>query len=619
MDRKHSYFAVVACLCLALATLAVYSRSARNPFLHVDDQNYVTENPHVQAGLTWQTFTWAFGATAAQNWHPLTWLSHALDCQLYGLNPVGHHSTNIVLHAFNAVLLFLLLSRGTGAMGRSLLVAALFALHPLNVESVAWIAERKNVLSTLFFLLTLGAYGWYALKPGIERYLAVVGLFALALASKPMVVTLPFVLLLVDFWPLQRMRSWQTPSATFPAQQTSLGQLVLEKIPLLLMSAASSVITVMAQGGAIAAPKNLPLSLRLPNALYANVMYLVKTLWPTHLAAYYPYAGTRLALWQSGLCALALLAITALVWRKRSHYYLLVGWLWYLGTLVPVNGLFLQVGDQSMADRYAYLPLIGIFCMLVWGAGELAERQKLGLRECAIAGCAVVLVLAIFTWRQIGFWDSSFDLWTHALNVTTNNYMAEDYVGTSLLMDNYNSTGQRYSDEALVHFQNAVRIEPRDAISHLNLGAGLHEHRRFQEAIQQYQAALSLTPDEHLIVKCLIDIGAAYQQLGDYAKAEEYDKKVLALEPRNKVVLMNLGKVAMGERAQQMAADAAAHPTPLAFFQLGQLQQYLGSIADARASYQRALQMKPDYSDAQGALASLDQPATPQPASLTPR
>ena len=268
MDAKHRNFVLIACICLALAALTVYSRAARNPFLHVDDQNYVTENPHVQAGVAWQTFTWALTATIAENWHPLTWLSHALDCQLYGLNPVGHHATNILLHALNAVLLFLLLLRATGARGRSLLVAALFALHPLNVESVAWIAERKNVLSTLFFLLTLAAYGWYARKPEVKRYLAVVALFALGLAAKPMVITLPFVLMLLDYWPLERIRgknprSSSTPKVgkhrqksrvddgaaekALPVPQFPFSRLILEKLPLLILCAGSAAITIVAQ------------------------------------------------------------------------------------------------------------------------------------------------------------------------------------------------------------------------------------------------------------------------------------------------------------------------------------------------------------------------------------
>src|SRR5579863_1250870 len=362
MDVKHRNFVLVVCLCLAVATFVVYSRATRNPFLHVDDQNYVTGNPHVQAGLAWQTFTWALTATDAENWHPLTWLSHALDCQLFGLNPAGHHATNILLHALNATLLFLLLLRATGAQGRSLLVAALFALHPINVESVAWIAERKNVLSTLFFLLTLAAYGWYARKPELKRYLTVVALFALGLAAKPMVITLPFVLLLLDYWPLERIRGWDAQSLSkltdrkhrqkkraeavvsnkvFRAPQFSFSRLVLEKLPLLALCAGSAAITIVAQRThAIQSLGIYPFAGRLENALYAYACYVWKTFWPTRLAFLYPYPRDGRPVWLLASAVLSLLAVSVLVWKlRRTRPYLVTGWLWYLGTLVPVIGV----------------------------------------------------------------------------------------------------------------------------------------------------------------------------------------------------------------------------------------------------------------------------------------
>ena len=316
---ETSQFCLVACICLALATLALYSRAAHNPFIHVDDQIYVTDNSHVQAGVAWQTLTWALTATAAENWHPLTWLSHALDYQLYGLNPAGHHATNILLHALNAVLLFLVLFRATGARGRSLLVAALFALHPLNVESVAWIAERKNLLSTLFFLLTLAAYGWYARKPDLKRYLAVVALFALGLAAKPMVITLPFVLLLLDYWPLKRIRGWDAESLStlrgaksrqknrvqegaaekvFRVPQFPFSRLVLEKLPFLALCAGSAAITIVAQRThAIQTFEIYPFAGRIENALYSYASYVWKTFWPTRLAFLYPYPRDGRSVW----------------------------------------------------------------------------------------------------------------------------------------------------------------------------------------------------------------------------------------------------------------------------------------------------------------------------------
>jgi len=595
---------LLICTLLVVATFAIYYRATRNPFVNYDDTGYVTENPNVQQGLNFDTVRWAFKSTYASNWHPLTWLSHALDCQLYGLNPAGHHFTSVVLHLLNAALLFLLLAQVTGARWRSLAVAALFALHPINVESVAWIAERKNVLSMFFLLLSLGAYGWYARRPGIGRYLSVVVLFALGLAAKPMIVTLPFALLLIDVWPLRRAKAWVGPSQAFPVPQFAFWRLLLEKVPLLALSAASSIVTVIAQRSAIATNQSLPFSLRLVNTLYAYTMYLGKTFWPLHLASFYPHEGARLAGWQGFLCIVFLASISVLTWKKRDHLYLPVGWLWYLGTLIPVIGL-VQVGDQGMADRYGYLPLIGIFVMVVWGSVELARRYQLNSRAGLSVAALVIVVLSFLTWRQIGYWRSSYDLWSHALDVTKDNYMAEDFVGSALLLKAYEENGQRYSDDALAHFKNAVRINPADAISHLNLGADFHEHGQVQEAIQQYQMVLQLTPDPDLVKKTLIDLGAAYQQAGDYTKAQQYYREVLKTDPHNRVVFTNLGKLGMQVRIQQLAAAAATHPTPQAYLQLGQVQQIAGHPEDARGSYQEALRRDPSFTPAQAAMNSL--------------
>jgi cytochrome c-type biogenesis protein CcmH/NrfG len=601
--------AFASCILLALVTFAVYFRAATNPFVNYDDQGYVVENLRVQQGLTWATVRWALTATIADNWHPLTWLSHALDCQLFGLNPAGHHFTSILLHALNAVILFLLLYRATGAMGRSLVVAALFALHPINVESVAWVAERKNVLSMLFFLLTLGAYGWYARRPGVVRYLVVAALFALGLTAKPMIVTLPFVLLLVDFWPLQRIQSWPA-SPAFPVPQFPLQRLVLEKVPLLILSAASSVVTMIAQRGAIAPNQSLPFAARLLNALYSYAAYVGKALWPTHLASFYPYEGFRITGWEFFLSILLLAGISIGVWRQRSHLYLPVGWFWFLGTLVPVIGL-VQVGNQAMADRYAYIPLIGIFWIIVWGTADLAQNTDLAQnkgfnsRVSAAVAVLVLTVLSFLTWRQIRVWRSSYELWAHALLVTKDNFMAEDYVGTALLLETYDATGQRYSEQALVHFQNAARINPQDPISHLNLGADFHEHGRLQEAIQEYKTVLELTRDPHLVVKSLIDLGAAYHQLGDYASAGQCYRQVLQMEPRNQVAFMKMGRLGMDERIQELAASASAHPSAGAYLQLGQLQQAAGHSSEASASFQTALKLDPGLLAARKALNSL--------------
>ena len=603
-SERPSRFLLGICILLALATFAVYSRALGNPFVNFDDQAYVIENQQVQQGLSRDTLEWALTSTDASNWHPLTWLSHALDCQLFGLKPAGHHFTSILLHLLNAVILFLLLARVTGARWRSLVVAALFALHPINVESVAWVAERKNVLSMFFLLLTLAAYGWYARRPKIWRYLVPWILFALALAAKPMVVTLPFLLLLLDFWPLQRVLGVGTPSRAFPVPQFSFWRLALEKVPMLLLSAASSVITVVAQRSVISSNNLLPLSARLANAFYAYGMYVAKALWPMRLASFYPYEGLRLASWQAGLFLLFLVGVTAWVWRNRSRVYLPVGWFWFLGSLVPVIGL-VQVGDQAMADRYAYLPLIGIFCIVVWGAADLAQNKGFNLRTCVAATALALAALSFLTWRQIGVWHSSYDLWSHCLAVTKDNYMAEDYVGTALLLETFQATGQRYSDEALVHFKNAVRINPRDAISHLNLGADLHEHGYLREALAQYQAVLGLTRDPHLVVKALIDLGAVSHQLGDFAGGRQYYIEALKLQPGNEIAFMNLGKLAMDERIQQLAQSALAAPSAAAYLQLGELQQAAEHIPEARASYRQALKLDPRTAEARHALDTL--------------
>ncbi len=593
----------VLCAALMLVTLLVYARTLRNPFVNYDDQGYVVENTHVQQGLTAATVHWAFTATENDNWHPLTWLSHALDCQLFGLNPAGHHLDSILLHALNAGLLFLLLSIATGSTWRSLAVAALFALHPINVESVAWIAERKNVLSMFFCLLTIGAYGWYARKPSVARYVMVAILFALGLMAKPMIVTLPFALLLLDFWPLRRAKSVPQASA-FPVPQYSFWILVREKVPLLVLSVASSVMTVIAQQGAIAPNQNLAFLARILNSIYAYSAYVTKAVWPTHLAAFYPYEGMRMGPGLFFFSLAVLVGVSFWVWRERETLYAPVGWLWFLGTLVPMIGI-VQVGNQALADRYAYLSLIGIFWIAVWGAADLFARLRWSSRMLGSAAVVVLLAFSLLTWRQIGNWRSSFDLWSHALDVTRDNFMAEDYVGSAILVDHYQRTGERFSDAALVHFKNAVRINPDDAISHLNLGADLHEHGQLQDAIREYEAVLNLTGDPHLILKACIDLGAANHQLGNFEAARKYYREALKIEPGNQVVFQNIGKLGMDERIQRLAASATAHPTPEAYLQLGQLQQAASHMPEARSAYEAALKINPNFSEAKAALQSV--------------
>jgi len=575
-----------------VVTLALYNPVNRHPFVNYDDDRYVTENPHVRQGLTAETFKWALTSTEQANWHPLTWMSHALDVSLFRLNPAGHHFTSILLHAANAILLFLVLMWATKRMGPSLFVAALFAWHPINVESVAWVAERKNVLCTFFFFLTLWAYGWYVQKPGWKRYLAVVLLFAAGLASKPMVITLPFVLLLLDYWPLARSRSWS--------------RLVVEKLLLLALSAGSALITMRAQqaGGAL---RTTVFSARLANALYAYATYLWKMVWPARLAPMYPHPGGALSGWQVVLAAIVLIAITAAVWKFRERRYLLTGWLWFLGTLVPVIGL-VQVGDAAMADRYAYIPLIGIFVMIAFGAADLAERTKPG-NWPAVPAAVALISLAVVTHRQIDYWQSNADLWTHTLAVTQENFIAEDNLGGALILEGK-------EDQAQPHFAQAARINPRDAMSRSNLGTYFQTHSQPRQAIAEYEAAVGLTSDPGLLAQIYQNLGAAYRALGEDPQARESFMHALRLNPNQSNAWLGLGLLARKvgnttEAVSDLSRSLELQPTAQAYFELGQTLAQSGRVPEALDSYRRALQLAPDFSEAQKAADALQQGVHP--------
>ena len=586
------------CLLLAVVTVALYSPAFGHPFIfNYDDDLYVNNNSHVKAGLTWETVRWALTSTESSNWHPLTWLSHALDCTLYGLNPHGHHVTNVLLHGMNAVLLFLLLMYATGATGRSFLVAALFAVHPFNVESVAWIAERKNVLSTFFFLLTLGAYGWYALKPDVKRYLVVAALFVFALASKPMVVTLPCVLLLLDYWPLGRILGWNQHSETaFPVPQAPFSRLVLEKLPLLALSAADCAVTIFAQRSSGAMRLVLPLGVRLENAIYAYALYVWKAFWPVWLAVFYPHPGARLALWKLGLAALFVLSVSVLAWRQRARQpYLLIGWLWFLGTLVPVIGL-IQVGEQAIADRYTYIPLIGIFVMAVWGAADLADSRQLSFRSRAKIAAIVLAVFSLFASDQLRYWRSAVDLWAHAVDVTRDSFLAEEDLGAALL------ASDRYA-ESLPHFQKAVRLRPSDSGSHLNLAGGLALSDRPREAVLEYETAIPLTSDPEMRLSAYSTLGKLYSQLGQYSKARTSYQEALRIDPQQTSARDGLAKVEFSDAIRNVAES----PSGESYLRLGQVFQQEGRTPEAQAAYKQALKLNPKLGDAKKALDGLNQ------------
>jgi Flp pilus assembly protein TadD len=591
---------VILCLLLVAATLVLYNPVNRHPFVNYDDDRYVTGNAHIQHGVNWDTMSWAFSSTEQGNWHPLTWLSHALDYQLFHQNPAGHHFTSVLIHAANAILLFLFLIYATRRLGPSLLVAVLFALHPINVESVAWVAERKNVLCTFFFFAALIAYCWYARQPDWRRYLAFTGLFVLGLMSKPMVITLPFVLLLLDYWPLARLQG--NPAGSLP--QAQLSKLIVEKLPLLVLSAASGVITMQAQraGGAVRSIAQFSLGVRLENAAVAYAMYLWKMIWPSHLAPIYPHPGDALAGWQVGTSALLLLAVTGVVLKFRAKRYLLTGWLWFLGTLVPVIGL-VQVGDQAMADRYAYIPLVGIFVMIAWGLADLADSKHIGLVVRVVPAACVLLALSFVTNRQLSYWSSNYDLWKHALAVTGRNFIAQDNLGGALLL-----LGKL--DEAYLHFQAAAEINPLDPMSRSNQGAYLQEHRHLAEAIEQNNRVITLTSDPGLLAATYANLGAAYRKLGEDEKARTSYDQALQLNPNQYNAYLGLGELL---EKQNRPDDAISNyskavelqPTDTGFLLLGRALERTGRRSEALAAYQAALKLSPEMPEAQHAVDAL--------------
>lgn len=587
-------------LLLALATFAVYAPVLRHPFVNYDDGEYVINNSHVNTGLNWVDVRWALTSIEYANWHPLTWISHATDYQLFGLNAGGHHFTSLLLHTANVLLLFLLLARVTGKTGRSLLVAGLFALHPLNVETVAWVAERKNVLATLFFLLALAAYGWYARKPNVKRYALVALFFVLGLAAKPMVITLPCVLLLLDFWPLGRILKWSTPGEAFPVPQTNFSKLVREKLPWLGLSVASAVITITAQRSSNAMPAAAiwPLTWRLENAIYAYAAYVWSAFFPRGLAAFYP--GVALGTWQVWSALVFLLAVSLTVWRLRTgRPYLVTGWLWFLGTLVPVIGL-LQVGGQSRADRYLYIPLIGIFVAVVWLLCDVAESKKFDIRWRVATAAAVLAIFCLLTSRQVGYWRSSLDLWSHTSQVTQDNFVAEENLGLSLV-----ELGRE--DEALPHFENAQRMRPDNPEPALNIGNYLLKQERGQEAIAEFEmairaAAVSRVPiDPSKLASAYSGLGVSYAQTGDRADARTSFLEAIRLNP-GETEMYNLSLLEMQESVDKLSISVSEHPTAQGYLQLGQLLQQQRKVPDAQAAFERALQLNPKLADAKQAL-----------------
>lgn len=529
---------LICSLLLVLATLALYNPLSHAPFLNYDDNAYIYENFHVRSGLNWDSIVWAFTTDTMNNWHPLAWLSHCLDVSLFGLNPAGPHYINVLLHAANATLLFLLLEAGTKLIWRSLAVAALFAVHPLNVESVAWISERKSLLSMLFFLLAIAAYGWYTRKPGVGRYLLVAGCFSLGLMAKPQVITFPFALLLLDYWPLAR----DIGSSDLPP--VSWRRLIAEKIPLIGLSAASAWITMKVQTSAM--HLEFPLSIRLENAALAYVKYIANTVWPHDLALLYPHPGFSVSSTHAAGAALFLLVFSAFA-SLNSRRYLLIGWLWFLGILVPMIGL-VQAGVQAMADRYFYIPGIGLFIIACWGIADLLERWHAPRVTAYALGGVSVLALSIVAHGYIGDWKDNLTLWTHTLQVTKNNFVAEDSLATALLQ-------QGRMEDAAVHFQKAVAINPQDPIGTLNLGAYEQQKHNYAAAIVHYEAVLGLTQNPRLLSLALTNLGYAYYSDRRFEQAHRSFSLALQQQPENPSALIGLGMIAYISGDYVLAVD----------------------------------------------------------------
>ncbi len=578
---------VAVCIFLAVTTWLVFSQTIHHDFLNYDDNRYVYENPEVTSGLTIHGIAWAFTNRHANNWHPLTSISHMLDCQFFGLNAGGHHFVNVFLHTVAVILLFLVLRAMTGSIWRSAFVAAVFAVHPLRVESVAWISERKDVLSAVFFMLTLGTYVRYVRQPSPGRYVTMSIFFAFGLMSKPMLVTVPFVLLLLDYWPLRR----------FAGRQTNR-RIILEKVPLLALSTALCAATFWAQTRGMVSVEKLPLMERINNALVTCVTYLQQMIWPARLAVFYPHPEDRLPFWEV-LMAIALLAlITAGVFvLRRKHPYLITGWFWYLGMLTPVIGI-IQVGSQAHADRYTYLPQIGLYLLATWATTDALASWPHRRRILRATASVTVIALAWRAWIQTSYWRNSESLWLHTLAVTSENPVAHNSFALLLL-------GHDRVDEAIDQFQMAVNIDPGFAEAQNNLSVALTKKGRTDEAIAHLQTVLKWYPGE---AKAHYNLGNALLQKGELNAAIAAYGRALSIQPRYADARYNLGialeqngrvdeAIAQYQKALQDKPDYAE-----AYYMLGNNLLEKGRFDEAIASYQQALRIRADYPQVQNNL-----------------
>jgi len=590
MQDEHKTVFVISGLTIAI--LVVFWQVCGFEFVTYDDYGYVSKNEHISAGLTFENIAWVFTHAHGGNWHPLTGLSHILDCQLFGLNSGWHHLINLVFHIANTLLLFLILKKMTGAFWRSAFVAAVFGLHPAHVESVTWISERKDVLSTLFFLLTIASYVRYVKLRGTGSYLLIVLLFALGLMAKPMLVTLPFVLLLLDYWPLNRME-------TGPAVKNRwqyFYPLIWEKIPLFILSAVSSIVTLFVQRkvGALADVELIPLTNRIANAVISYGTYIWKLFRPAKLAVFYPYPRVMQPWWQILTVAILLLIITIVViCLGRKYKYLPTGWFWYLGMLLPVIGI-VQVGMQSMADRYTYVPFTGLFIILAWGANDLLAKWKYGKIVLWPLSFSVILVLAVLTWLQVSCWRDSINLFGHALSATDGNFVA------------YNSRGFAYYeigqfDLAISDYQKALEINAQYGKAYNNLGLVYCKQGHYDIAIQEFNKALEINPK---FFEAVNNRGLAYYEKGEFDLAISDYTKALEINPAYDTAYYNRGNAyARGKRLYDLAiADygKAIELNPryaLCYLNRGNTLCLKGQYDLGILDYNKAIEINPEYPD----------------------
>lgn len=639
------------CVILVTVVLIPYWQVGDFDFIHMDDEDYVTENQTTRAGMTVEGIIRAFTEFHSANWHPLTWISHMIDCELYGLNPRGHHWTNVQFHGINTVLLFILLQQMTGALWRSALVAALFGLHPLHVESVAWVAERKDVLSTFFGLLMLMAYTRYARRPRLLRYLPVVFLFSLGLMAKPMLVTFPFLLLLLDIWPLKRIQRAFVSGSDIESPTFSMGRflpLLKEKIPLFILVAGSCVVTFLAQqrGGAVGSFGIITPGIRIANALGTYLSYLEKTVWPYPLVVFYPHPGSAISTIRAAGAAIAIAAVTTIaIHLRHRHPYVGVGWFWYLGTLVPVIGL-VQVGSQAMADRYTYIPLIGIFIIVVWGATDILKGKRFHKPILAISAGLLLSILTVCTHYQVRHWKDSVTLFTHAAETTENNWLAYNNLGSALDIEGrsveatanirkalaispgyvdalYNLGRALYqqgdSEEAEVYYRKALRRNPDHLSSHLNLANLLAEKGQTKEAIDHYKDVLRIQPgNSNTHNNLAVLFGNQNQNL----KARHHFKEAIRSNPRSVDANYNYGSFLLkhGEKKEAMTHIGKAlsilhniegHAIKpfyaRIYFDFGVGLAERGQTETAIVFFEKALEINPDYRDARNNLRLLNE------------